>query len=81
MELLGTPDSALDLGCGTGRNATHLATAGVRTIGVDAASARIEQAREQWKDLHRVEFVQADALAYLDSAPWFDAVYSVFGAL
>lgn len=81
VELLGTPDSALDLGCGTGRNAAHLATVGVRTVGVDVAGARIEQARKQWKDLHRMAFVQEDALAYLGSAPWLDAVYSVFGAL
>ncbi|MFC9538083.1 class I SAM-dependent methyltransferase [Streptomyces sp. NPDC056975] len=80
-ELLGTPATALDLGCGKGRNAAHLAKLGVRTVGIDIAAARCEHAAQHWKHLEPVSFVHADALTYLESSPLFDAVISVFGAV
>ena len=38
--------SVLDLGCGTGEHARHLASRGIRTLGVDRSEAQIEAARE-----------------------------------
>ncbi len=53
----------LDVGCGTGENALHLAALGRRVMGVDAAPTAIARARE--KAAARglaVPFVVADAL-------------------
>jgi SAM-dependent methyltransferase len=53
----------LDVGCGTGENALHLAALGHRVVGVDAAPSAIEQARA--KAAARgldVPFLVADAL-------------------
>jgi SAM-dependent methyltransferase len=54
----------LDVGCGTGENALHLASLGHRVLGVDASPSAIERARA--KAAARglpVPFAVADALA------------------
>ncbi len=74
-------DRALDLGCGSGGNAAHLATLGVRVAGVDLSAQQLAKARERWPDVDGWELHQGDALTYLRGASTtFDAVYSVFGA-
>jgi SAM-dependent methyltransferase len=79
-ELLGTPSTVLEIGCGTGRALAHLAQQGVQCTGVDLSPVMVERAAEQWRPLD-VEFVHADVLEYLgNTTRQFDAVYSVFGA-
>lgn len=59
-ELVGT---ILDVGCGTGENALHLAGLGKAVVGVDASSAAIDRAREKAAERGlAVPFVVADAL-------------------
>ncbi|MEU0986002.1 class I SAM-dependent methyltransferase [Streptomyces sp. NPDC005953] len=74
-------EGALDLGCGSGGNTAHLATLGVRSVGIDLSAKQLAKARERWPDVDDMELHQADALTYLkDTSTIFDAVYSVFGA-
>ncbi|MFD5751254.1 class I SAM-dependent methyltransferase [Streptomyces sp. NPDC127033] len=78
---LGPGDSVLDLGCGSGGNAAHLATLGMKAVGVDLSARQLDKARERWPGVSGMELHQADALGYLgDTSTIFDAVYSVFGA-
>ena len=64
--VLELPDPILDVGCGTGENALHLASLGHFVVGVDFAVAAIEKARAK-ADARglagKVEFAVADALA------------------
>ncbi|WP_367125660.1 class I SAM-dependent methyltransferase [Streptomyces phytohabitans] len=74
-------DRALDLGCGSGGNAAHLAALGMKSVGIDLSARQLDKARERWPDVDGMDLHQADALTYLgDTCPTFDAVYSVFGA-
>ncbi len=54
----------LDVGCGTGRIALHLATHGQMVVGVDASAAMLERAREHAHSAgeagRRVEWVESD---------------------
>lgn len=54
------PGRALDLGCGPGRNALHLAAAGFSVDAVDLSAAAIEWARERAGDAD-VRFLCGDA--------------------
>ncbi|MFF3730303.1 class I SAM-dependent methyltransferase [Streptomyces sp. NPDC002476] len=73
--------AVLDLGCGSGGNAAHLATLGMRAVGVDLSSGQLRKARDRWADAGGMELHQDDALEYLAGTyTVFDAVYSVFGA-
>lgn len=83
-ELLGVEAGArvLDLGCGKGGNAAHLAALGLRSIGVDVSAAQLCAARERWGHLSGLELHQADAIRFLqEPGGTFDAVYSVYGAV
>ncbi|MFF4258426.1 class I SAM-dependent methyltransferase [Streptomyces sp. NPDC001663] len=77
LELLptGPGTSVLDLGCGKGRNLSHVAARGGRAVGVDLSGNQITAARALsgvGMELH-----QADAAAFLDTcreefgAVWF----------
>lgn len=82
-ELLGLKpgDRVLDLGCGTGGNLAHLATLGMRAVGIDLSGAQLAKARERWAETDGLELHQGDALAFLAGSPVsYDAVFSVFGA-
>lgn len=71
----------LELGCGTGGNAAHLATLGAHCTALDVSPTQVRKARERWGHLAGLEFVEAEALEYLTtSQEQFDVVYSVFGA-
>ncbi|QNP71842.1 methyltransferase domain-containing protein [Streptomyces roseirectus] len=79
-ELLGEPDSVLEIGCGTGRALAYLAGQGVKARGVDMSPVMVARTTERWGPLG-VEFVCAEALDFLaDDTRTYDAVYSVFGA-
>ncbi|MFC8423911.1 class I SAM-dependent methyltransferase [Streptomyces sp. NPDC057236] len=84
IELFETPAGAriLDLGCGKGGNAAHLATLGMRTVGVDVSPRQLAAARERWGQTPGLELHQAEAVSFLrDDRMGFDAVYSVYGAV
>lgn len=57
----------LDVGCGTGENALHLAARGLEVVGVDASGVGIEKAQAKARQRHlSCQFLVADALE-LDS--------------
>ena len=83
-ELLSLPPGGrtLDLGCGKGGNAAHLASLGMHAVGIDISAAQLRSARERWGHLAGLELHQAEAACFLrGTAETFDAVYSVYGAL
>lgn len=59
VALVPPPGMVLDLGCGTGNLARHLATSGYRVLGVDASGAMLDVARRSghWPT---IEWVQLD---------------------
>lgn len=69
------PGRALDLACGTGRNAVWLAEQGWRVTGVDWAESGLARARElaAARDVD-AEWVAADLLEYEPDAEAFDLV-------
>ncbi|GAB2776476.1 class I SAM-dependent methyltransferase [Streptomyces daliensis] len=81
-ELLGTPRTALDLGCGDGAEAAYLARHhGVQVTGVDHSSAQIQRARRS-RTGPGLTFVEAEACAFLAATDTvWDAVYSCWGAI
>lgn len=75
-DLFHPEDRVLDLGCGTGDDAVHLAARGVNVLGIDSAPGMVEIARTRGVDATQMAI---ENLAPL-SGP-FDAVLSNFGAL
>ncbi|MCX5272276.1 class I SAM-dependent methyltransferase [Streptomyces virginiae] len=74
-------ESVLDLGCGSGGNLAHLASTGMRAVGIDLSPAQLTKAHERWPDADGMELHRGDAVSYLSKTyTVFDAVYSVFGA-
>jgi SAM-dependent methyltransferase len=71
------PGRALDLGCGTGRNAIYLASQGWDTTGIDMVTHALETARRKTEARRlAVRFVQGDVtrLTELDIVPAFDLI-------
>ncbi len=55
--------AVLDVGCGTGENALHIASLGLSVLGVDVAETALELARAKANERNiRAEFASADAL-------------------
>ena len=55
--------AVLDVGCGTGENALHIASLGLSVLGVDVAETALELARAKAKERNiQAEFSLADAL-------------------
>ncbi|MYT35206.1 methyltransferase domain-containing protein [Streptomyces sp. SID8356] len=73
----------LELGCGPGHNAAHLAIRhGAHVTGVDLVGLQVRRARSHYGRLNNLTFVVGHALHYLHaSGEQFDAIYSVFGAV
>jgi SAM-dependent methyltransferase len=70
-----TPGRALDLGCGAGRNALHLAAAGFTVDAVDLSPTAIRWATERAAAANaEVTFIQGDAFK-LDLTGPYDLVY------
>ncbi|MDW4910306.1 class I SAM-dependent methyltransferase [Streptomyces sp. ADMS] len=79
-EVLGEPESALEIGCGTGRALAFLARQGVKMRGVDMSPVMVANTMRRWGPLG-AEFVCAEVLDFLKhDTQTYDAVYSVFGA-
>ncbi|MFF2118906.1 class I SAM-dependent methyltransferase [Kitasatospora sp. NPDC058184] len=80
-ELLGSPTSALEIGCGTGRALATLAEQGVKATGVDLSPVMVDKVSARW-GLSGVRIHCAEVLDYLSGTDeTWDAVYSVFGAV
>jgi SAM-dependent methyltransferase len=79
-ELLGEPETALEIGCGTGRALAFLAQQGVKARGVDMSPVMVANTTARWGSLG-VEFVCGEVLDVLKrDTRTYDAVYSIFGA-
>ncbi|MFG2426111.1 class I SAM-dependent methyltransferase [Streptomyces sp. NPDC048448] len=79
-ELLGGPESALEIGCGTGRALAYLAQQGVKVSGVDLSPRMVQLAGDRWAPLG-VRIEQGEVLDRLVAdESLYDAVYSIFGA-
>ncbi|MEV6014780.1 class I SAM-dependent methyltransferase [Streptomyces sp. NPDC051997] len=75
-------DRVLDLGCGKGGNAAHLAAQGMTAVGVDISPVQLRAAEERWGDTAGLQLRRADALAFLrEGGEPFAAVYSVYGVV
>jgi SAM-dependent methyltransferase len=69
------PGAVLDVGCGLGDNAIHLAGQGHQVTGIDAAPTAIEQARQRSRQRGvDVEFAVADATSLAGLEGRFDSV-------
>jgi SAM-dependent methyltransferase len=80
--LLGSPSTALDLGCGNGTAVAALATAGISAVGIDLSTTHLGAARARWGQLQGARFVHADAVAYLRKTDLrWDAIFSVWAAV
>lgn len=79
-EVLGRPESVLEIGFGTGRALAFLVQRGVKARGVDMSPVMVAQTSERW-GLLGIDFVRAEVPAFLGKdTQTYDAVYSVFGA-
>ena len=83
-ELLEAPAGGrvLDLGCGKGGNAAHLAALGHCAVGVDVSPMQLAAARDRWGRAPGLDLRQVEAVDFLrEDRDGFDAVYSVYGAV
>lgn len=78
-ELLGEPDSALELGCGRGNAVAALALKGVTATGVDVSPVQIQRATECWRSPN-ARYRHGDVLTFLAVDRRWDAIYSIWGA-
>ncbi|MEU3844828.1 bifunctional class I SAM-dependent methyltransferase/NUDIX hydrolase [Streptomyces sp. NPDC028635] len=68
----------LDLGCGPGRHAAHLArTHRAAVDAVDASSTQIDRARARYGDLPGLRLIRADAVEHLRASPPYDVICSL----
>ncbi len=71
----GFAGEVLDAGCGTGENALHIASLGLRVLGVDVAKTALAIARENAEGRGiEVEFAEADAFQLERLGRMFDTV-------
>lgn len=79
-EILGKPESVLEMGHGTGRALAYLAQQGIKGTGVDLSPIAVEQTSKRWGHLGAT-FVCAEIQDHLvSSTETYDAIYSIFGA-
>ncbi|MFI1566720.1 bifunctional class I SAM-dependent methyltransferase/NUDIX hydrolase [Streptomyces sp. NPDC020490] len=68
----------LDLGCGPGRHAAHLARTHHAVVdAVDLSPTQIERARARYGDLPGLRLIQADAVGYLLTSAPYDVICSL----
>ncbi|MFB6518713.1 class I SAM-dependent methyltransferase [Streptomyces sp. NPDC056401] len=81
LDIVGTPKSVLELGCGDAKELVHFARQGIPVTGIDLAPAHLEKARERCEGMDAC-FVQQDVTEFLATTKnTFDAVISRFGAV
>jgi len=81
-------DRVLELNCGTGEDAVHLATRGVRVLATDASAAMLDRARtkigtaglDRSIDLRRLDIERLNDLTAESAGP-LDGAFSNFGGL
>ncbi|MFF8442785.1 class I SAM-dependent methyltransferase [Streptomyces californicus] len=73
----------LELGCGQGQNAAHLADRHhAQVTAVDLVDLQIQRARERYGEVPGLTLLACDAMRFLQHTETvFDIVYSVFGAV
>ncbi|WP_432023206.1 class I SAM-dependent methyltransferase [Streptomyces parvus] len=73
----------LELGCGQGQNAAHLASRHrAQVTAVDLVDLQIQGARDRYGEIPGLTLLASDAMRFLQhTAVVFDSVYSVFGAV
>lgn len=77
----GNVASVLDVGCGTGGHAFHLASSGIDVVGVDRSAAMLQIGRAKKTHTRRApHFVQAD-IRRLPLSAQFDAAIMMFAVL
>jgi ubiquinone/menaquinone biosynthesis C-methylase UbiE len=79
-------EHVLELGCGTGEDALHLARMGIKVTATDASAEMIEIAREKvgrLRGIEPIEFrrVPMESIAASFQGRRFDGVFSNFGAI
>jgi SAM-dependent methyltransferase len=79
-------DRVLDLGCGTGEDAVHLAERGIGVVAIDASAEMVSAAAakvraEGLENLVDVRELSAERLSALGAGAPFDGVLSNFGVL
>ena len=79
----GPGDRVLELGCGTGEDALHLAHRGVRVVATDAAPAMVETARRKLAAAggSEVRLLAIEDLGAEPASPPFDGAFANFGGL
>lgn len=79
-EILGAPETVLEIGCGTGRHLAFLAAKGIKATGLDLSPVMVKNTTERWGPLG-AEFICGEVLDHLTTSPeTYDAIYSIFGA-
>ena len=79
-EVLGDPNSVLEIGCGTGRTLAFLAGRGVKARGVDLSPVMVKKVTERWGRAG-VDIVCGEVLEMLAADHQkYDTIYSIFGA-
>lgn len=71
----------LELGCGTGEDALHLAQRGVRVTATDASPAMLDAARAKTADAPLVHVESLDLTSLPNDYAKFDGVFANFGVL
>lgn len=81
-ELLGAPESTLELGCGRGDAVAALAATGVQATGVDLSGEHVRAAHQWWGDVPGARFLRAEVAGFLHGTDQrWDALYSIWGAV
>lgn len=77
-------DTVLEIGCGTGEDAVHLAQRGVHVIATDASPEMLNQTEQKAHDFQVSGFIEVRQLDLNDLPYWdlqVDGAYSNFGAV
>ena len=73
----GAVNRLMEIGCGTGNHAQHLASIGYQVTGTDLSGEMIGIAKEKWKENPRLRFIQGHSND-LNLGEVFDGIISLF---